>query len=123
MDWDRAANDTVAILRAEAGRGPYDRVLSDLVGELSTRSEEFRVRRAQCEVPPTGVKRLHHPVGGDLTLEFESLQLPADTGQTLLVYTAEPNSPSHEALNLLASWATTPESYSPSTPTTRLERP
>lgn len=110
VDWDRAANDTVAILRAEAGRDPYDRALSDLVGELSTRSEDFRVRWAAHNVKfhRTGVKRLHHPVVGDLTLDFESLDLPADTGQTMLVYTAEPNSASHEALNLLASWAATP---------------
>lgn len=110
VDWGKAANDTVSILRAEAGRDPHDRALSDLVGELSTRSEEFRVRWATHNVKfhRTGVKRIHHPVVGDLTLDFESLQLPADTGQTLLVYTAEPHSPSHEALNLLASWSATP---------------
>lgn len=57
----------------------------------------------------TGIKRFHHPVVGDLTLDFESLDLPGDPGQKLLVYTAEPNSPSHEALNLLASWTSTPQ--------------
>ena len=56
----------------------------------------------------TGVKRFHHPVVGDLTLNFESLELPADPGQVLLVYTAEPGSPSQQALNLLASWTATP---------------
>jgi transcriptional regulator with XRE-family HTH domain len=113
--WDKAAGDTVALLRAEAGRDPYDRGLSDLVGELSTRSEEFRVRWATHDVRihDTGVKRIHHPLVGDLTLPFESLQLAADTGQTLLTYTAEPNSPSDEALNLLASWTTTRHPGSP----------
>jgi transcriptional regulator with XRE-family HTH domain len=108
-DWDRAANDTVALLRAEAGRDPYDRALSDLIGELSTRSEEFRVRWAAHNVRShrTGVKHIHHPHVGDLTLSFEVMELTADTGQTLLVYTPEPNSPSHDALNLLASWTAT----------------
>ena len=55
----------------------------------------------------SGTKRFHHPLIGDLTLDFESLDLPGDPGQTLLVYTAEPNSPSQQALNLLASWTST----------------
>jgi transcriptional regulator with XRE-family HTH domain len=109
VDWDTIANVTVGILRAEAGRDPYDRRLSDLIGELSTRSDEFRVRWAahNVRVHRTGVKRFHHPLVGDLTLEFESLDLPGDPGQTLLVYAAEPNSPSQQALNLLASWTST----------------
>jgi transcriptional regulator with XRE-family HTH domain len=108
-DWDRVANDTVAMLRAEAGRDPYDRQLSDLIGELSTRSHEFRVRWGahHVRIHTTGVKRLHHPVVGDLDLPFESFPLAADPGQSLLTYTAEPRSPSQDALNLLASWAAT----------------
>ena len=107
LDWDTIANDTVGILRAEAGRDPYDKRLSDLIGELSTRSDEFRVRWAAHNVKlhRTGVKRFHHPVVGDLTLDFEALDLPGDAGQTLLVYSAEPGSPSAQALDLLASWA------------------
>jgi hypothetical protein len=67
-DWDKVANDTVALLRAEAGRDPYDRHLSDLIGELSTRSEEFRVRWAahHVRIHTTGTKRFHDPVVGDL---------------------------------------------------------
>jgi hypothetical protein len=109
-DWDNVANDAVAILRAEAGRDPYDRRLSDLIGELSTRSEEFRVRWAAHNVKfhRTGVKRLHHPVVGDLPLPYEALDLPGDSGQRILVYTPEPGSPSQEALNLLASWTLVP---------------
>ena len=111
VDWDVIANDCVSILRAEAGRDPYDKRLSDLIGELSTRSEEFRVRWAAHDVKlhRTGVKRFHHPVVGDLTLDFETLDLPGDPGQKVLMYSAEPASPSQEALDLLASWATTPE--------------
>lgn len=108
-DWERAANDTVAILRTEAGRDPYDRGLTDLVGELSTRSEEFRTRWAAHNVRQhhTGLKHFRHPVVGDLNLMFEGLELPADDGLSLLVYTAEPGSPTGDALRLLASWAAT----------------
>ena len=105
-DWDKAANDTVAMLRTEAGRDPYDRDLSDLVGELSTRSDEFRMRWADHNVRlhVTGRKAIHHPTVGDLDLPFEFLPLPSDPGQSLLTYTAEPGSPTQEALDLLASW-------------------
>jgi transcriptional regulator with XRE-family HTH domain len=104
---DKVANDTVAMLRAEAGRDPYDRRLTDLIGELSTRSDEFRVRWAahNVQIHTTGVKLLHHPVVGDLDLPFESFPLPGDASQGMLTYTAEPDSPSQDALNLLASWA------------------
>jgi hypothetical protein len=108
-DYDKAANDTVALLRAEAGRDPYDRDLSDLIGQLSTRSEEFRRRWAahNVRIHTSGVKLLHHPVVGDLDLPFESFPAPADPSQSLLVYTAEPGSPTRDALNLLSSWAAT----------------
>jgi transcriptional regulator with XRE-family HTH domain len=110
-DWDRAANDGVALLRAEAGRNPYDRGLTDLVGELSTRSDEFRTRWAAHNVRShqTGAKHFHHPVVGDLTLTFEMMELAADPGLNLLAYSAEPGSRSEEALNLLGSWAATVE--------------
>jgi MmyB-like transcription regulator ligand binding domain len=110
VDWDTIANDCVGILRAEAGRDPYDKRLSDLIGELSTRSEEFRLRWATHHVKlhRTGVKRFHHPVVGELTLDFEMLDLPGDPGQKMLMYSAEPGSPSQQALQLLASWASTP---------------
>jgi hypothetical protein len=108
-DWDKTANDMVAILRAEAGRHPYDKALTDLIGELSTRSAEFRTRWAANDVRfhRTGRKTLHHPVVGDLELSYEAFELPGDPGLTMLVYTAEPASPTQEALNLLASWAAT----------------
>lgn len=110
LDWDTIANDAVGILRAEAGRDPYDKRLSDLIGELSTRSDDFRVRWAAHPVKlhRTGVKRFHHPIVGELTLDFEMLDLAGDPGQRMLVYSAEPGSPSRERLDLLASWATTP---------------
>jgi hypothetical protein len=72
VDWEQVATDAVAILRSEAGRDPYDRGLSDLVGELSTRSDTFRTRWAAHNVRfhDTGFKRFHHPVVGDLSLDL-----------------------------------------------------
>ena len=107
--WEEAANTTVAMLRIEAGRNPYDRPLSDLIGELSTRSETFRNRWAAHNVllHRTGAKEFHHPVVGDLSLAFEVMELSADTGLTLTAYSAEPDSPSQDGLALLASWAAT----------------
>ncbi|HYU86781.1 MAG TPA: helix-turn-helix transcriptional regulator, partial [Kribbellaceae bacterium] len=108
-DWEGTANDIVANLRTEAGHNPHDRGLQDLVGELSTRSQEFRTRWAAHNVRQhqTGRKQLHHPVVGDLELTYEVLALPADPGLSLVVYGAEPGSASQDGLKLLASWAAT----------------
>jgi transcriptional regulator with XRE-family HTH domain len=108
-DWDKSANDVVAILRGEAGRNPYDKGLSDLIGELSTRSDAFGVRWAAHNVRlhRSGMKRLHHAVVGTLDLSFEAMELAADQGLTIHVYSAEPGSPTADALSLLASWAAT----------------
>lgn len=109
VDWESVARDIVATLRGTAGRNPYDRVLSDLVGLLSTRSDEFRVRWASHDVRfhRSGTKRFRHPLVGDLTLAFESLELPADPSLTLVTYSAEPGSPSETALTELARWSST----------------
>jgi transcriptional regulator with XRE-family HTH domain len=113
VDWDVVAADTVALLRAEAGRDPYDRGLSDLIGELSTRSEIFRTWWAAHNVRlhRTGAKNLHHPVVGDLTLTYESMELTADAGLRINAYTAEPGSASQDALTLLASWSAAPPEW------------
>jgi transcriptional regulator with XRE-family HTH domain len=110
-DWKTIAADVVAILRAEAGRDPYDRDLSDLVGELSTRSELFRTLWATHNVRThdTGTKHVHHSLVGELKLSFEAMQLVADPGLTIFVYTADPGSKSEQALNLLGSWTATRE--------------
>jgi len=110
-DWDRAANDTVAILRTEAGRDPYDQGLTSLVGTLSTRSDEFRMRWAAHNVKQhySGKKHFHHPVVGDLYLTYQALDLFAEEGLSLLVYTPQPDTGTDEALRLLASWAATTE--------------
>jgi hypothetical protein len=105
-EWESVANDTVALLRAEAGRNPYDRALTDLVGELSTRSEDFRVRWAAHDVRlhSTGIKKLHHPLVGDLDLPYESLPIELGSTTNLVTYLAEPGSPTEDAITLLASW-------------------
>jgi len=106
-DWDLFAEMCVGIMRAEAGRDPHDRTMQDLVGELSTRSETFRTLWGAHNVRThgSGTKRFHHPVAGELTLAYEELAITAEPGLVLLVYTAEPGSPSAERLHLLASWS------------------
>ncbi|WP_406314325.1 helix-turn-helix transcriptional regulator [Streptomyces sp. NBC_00118] len=114
-DWDTFADTCVAILRTEAGRNPHDKELHDLVGELSTLSEEFRTRWGAHDVRHhgTGTKRFHHSAVGELTLAFEGLEMAAEPGLTLTIYTAEPGSASEEGLRLLATWAATQEAGSP----------
>jgi transcriptional regulator with XRE-family HTH domain len=106
-NWDLAADTCVAILRTEAGRDPHDKGLHDLVGELSTRSEDFRRRWSTHNVRlhGAGTKQFHHHVVGDLTLAYESLDMVAEPGLTMTIYAAEPSSPTADALALLASWA------------------
>ena len=105
-DWEGIADAGIGNLRAEAGRDPYDPDLTDLVGELSMRSEDFRARWASHDVRQyrSGTQPFHHSLVGDLTLSYEALQLTADIGLTLIVYTAEPDSVSQEALDRLANW-------------------
>jgi transcriptional regulator with XRE-family HTH domain len=106
-DWETSVHDIVAGLRGEAGRNPYDPELTDLIGELSTRSEEFRVLWAGHDVRfhRSGTKVLHHPLAGDLTLSYEVLELPADAGLELVTYSAGPGSQTERALAELAGWA------------------
>ena len=115
IDWDRIARDVVATLRSAAGRNPYDRDLTDLVGELSTRSEEFRQHWAKHDVRfhISGVKRYHHREVGDLELNYERLEVVFDTGLTIFTFTADPGTRSAEALSLLGSWAATSGAESP----------
>jgi MmyB-like transcription regulator ligand binding domain len=110
-DWERSADDIAAMLRSEAGRNPHDKQLIELIGELSTRSEDFRARWAAHIVRfhRTGHKRFHHLVVGTLDLDFEAMEFPAHPGLTLLVYTAAAATPAADNLKLLASWAATAE--------------
>ena len=110
-EWEMIADAAVAILRLEAGHSPYSKDLTDLIGELATRSDEFKTRWAAHHVQAhrRGIKQLHHPVVGALTLRYEALEIPDSGGLTLFGYTAEPGSTSEDALRLLGSWAATAE--------------
>jgi transcriptional regulator with XRE-family HTH domain len=121
VNWEESARQTVALLRSEAGRAPNDRALNNLVGELSTRSDTFRALWAAHNVREhrTGMKEVHHPLVGEMSLSFEGLQLTSARGLLMLPYTAEPGSASYDKLQLLANWtaqhhaeASTPEAKS-----------
>ena len=119
-DWDGIAHAAVGSLRAEAGRDPYHRQLTDLIGELATRSHEFRVRWAAHDVKyyRSGVQPFRHPIGGELALDYDALEIPADPGLTIVAYTAAPDSPAQQALDQLTAWTST-QSQPPSAVTDR----
>ncbi|WP_405658484.1 helix-turn-helix transcriptional regulator [Streptomyces sp. NBC_01166] len=122
-DWEKAARDTVAGLRLYAGRHADDPQLTELIGELSLHSDTFRRLWADHDVRAhtTGTKRLHHPIVGDLTLDYVVLAAEDDPEQSLAIYTPEPASPSAEALGILASWAS--PSTSPSSAPGQSDKP
>ncbi|MET9386997.1 helix-turn-helix transcriptional regulator [Streptomyces sp. NPDC002928] len=111
IDWEHVAEAGVGALRVEAGKNPYDRELSNLIGELSTRSDTFRVMWGAHDVHvyQSGRKRFRHPVVGDLDLEYERMELPGDTGLAIAVYSAPPGTAAEDGLKLLASWSATAE--------------
>jgi len=104
-DWDEVADDVTAHLRAAAS--PLDPALADLVGQLSTRSDDFRQLWARHDVRARGrgAHRFRHPIVGELTLSYDHFQLAAEPGLTMITYTADPATPSADSLSLLASWA------------------
>jgi transcriptional regulator with XRE-family HTH domain len=109
VDWEEVARENVAVLRLDAGRHPDDPLLAELVGELAVKSQEFRRWWADHNVRERshGTKRYHHPLVGELTLDYECVALPGDPDQILCVYTSEPGSASETALRLLANWTGT----------------
>ncbi|WP_421107180.1 helix-turn-helix transcriptional regulator [Streptomyces sp. NEAU-S77] len=113
--WEESVNTTVALLRTEAGRAPHDSELTGLIGELVTRSEEFRTAWAKHNVRlhHTGRKSFRHPAIGVITLDFDAMELPAQPGLTLTAYSAAPGTPDHDTLRLLAAWAATTEADQP----------
>ena len=105
-DWELATRNTVALLRAAAGRDPYNDAIIKLVGQLSTQSDAFRTLWAAHDVLKYkhGSKRYHHPLVGDLNFGYESFELPTDPGLTMLIYTVEDGTPTQDALRILESW-------------------
>ncbi|MFF1359377.1 helix-turn-helix transcriptional regulator [Streptomyces sp. NPDC058297] len=114
-DWDQSVNTTVSLLRTEAGRAPGDSDLTGLIGELVTLSDEFRTAWAKHNVRlhHTGRKSFRHPAVGEITLDFDAMELPAQPGLTLTAYSAAPRTPAHDALRILATWAATEDASAP----------
>ena len=108
LDWDTVARDMVGALRTQAGRDPYDRGLSDLIGELATRSDSFAAQWARHDVRlhRTARKRLGNRVVGEIELSGDALDLAGD-GLTMIAYSAEPGSQAEDQLKLLATWSAT----------------
>lgn len=106
-EWERIADEMVGVLHLQAEQHPYDRELTDLIGELVTGSEDFSARWASPSpcMPGIGIKRIHHPLVGDLELHHESLELPMEPDRFLYAYTAEPGTPTAERLQLLGNLA------------------
>lgn len=118
VDWEQGATSLVASMRSHAGKHPHDRDLTDLIGELVTRSDDFRRRWAAHDVRfhRSGTKRLHHPAVGDLEFTFEAMQLPDSPGWTMYGYTTVPGSPTDERVRLLGSLAATATPTTEATP-------
>ncbi len=117
--WEEVARTTVAQLRMQAAKYPDDPRLAALVGELSVQDPHFRRWWGDHHVAARtmGTKTFHHPVAGDLTLDWDTLTASIDAEQQLVVLTAEPGTPSHDALRILASWATNHQQPAPDTAT------
>jgi transcriptional regulator with XRE-family HTH domain len=111
-DWEENADDMVATLRTYAGQNPLDKKLTDLIGELVTRSDTFRHRWSKHNVRHhrAGIKRIHHPAVGDLELSYEAMEFPANPDWFMFAFTAEPGSPAEERLKLLGSLSVTVKS-------------
>lgn len=114
-DWEANTDGIVASMRTYAGQNPLDKGLTDLIGELVTRSDAFRQRWSVHDVRHhrAGAKRIHHPVVGDLELSYEAMDLPANPDWFMFAYTAEPGSPTEERIRLLGSLAATDQDISP----------
>ncbi len=110
LDWDAVADDLAGALRVQAGRDPRDRELSDLIGELSTRSDEFVTRwaRQNVRLHRTARKRLHNRIVGDIELTGNALELSGDD-LVMIAYTADVGSQAEDQLKLLATWTATPD--------------
>lgn len=108
-DWQQNADEIVATLRTYAGQNPHDKGLTELIGELVTRSDTFRHRWAKHDVRHhrTGIKRIRHPEVGDLEFSYQAMEFPANPDWFMFAFTAEPGSPTEERMKLLGSLAAT----------------
>ncbi|MFC9835334.1 transcriptional regulator [Rhodococcus sp. NPDC127530] len=113
--WERGADDIVANLRTYAGRNPLDKGLTDLIGELVTRSDDFRIRwsASKARFHRSGVERIHHPEIGELEFAYEAMELLHSSGWTMFAYTTESESPTEESVKLLGSLTATRKTLEP----------
>jgi hypothetical protein len=109
IEWHSAAANLVANIRRELGADPLNPQLQLLVDDLNRLSPDFRAlwRSHDVRTHDTGFKAIRHPLVGELHLSFEAMGLPADPGQNLIVYGAEPGSDTADRLRLLSSWTAT----------------
>ncbi|VVJ18437.1 Putative DNA-binding protein [Amycolatopsis camponoti] len=106
-DWNTIAHSVVASVRSTAGTGPDDPRLTELIGELSLKSAEFRTMWARHDVHERtdGTKRYNNPFVGEITVNYQSLSVTGSVGQTLYLYSAAPGSAAEQSLALLAGMA------------------
>lgn len=105
-DWESVVRSMVGTLRLDAGKHPDDPLVKELVGDLAVRSPEFPAWWAEQQVVErtAGIKRFNHPLVGELTVDYEALDVVGIEDQTLFIYTTKPGSSDREKMRLLASW-------------------
>ncbi|GID30540.1 helix-turn-helix domain-containing protein [Paractinoplanes brasiliensis] len=104
--WQGRIGSLIAALRAAAGPDADDPRLTDLVGELSIKSDVFRRLWSRHDAKPHpggGIHHMRHPIVGDLELHYEKFAVTDADRQLLVVYRAAPGSPTADALALLAA--------------------
>lgn len=120
-DWEAVGRASVANLRAASTQFPHEPRVSQVIGELSRESERFSTLWAEHEVRPRieAQEIFHHPVAGELRVQFDALTVSGVPGQRIYVYTpvpglagsqafralledggAHPGTPSHDAVTL-----------------------
>ncbi|MFE1596189.1 helix-turn-helix transcriptional regulator [Nocardia sp. NPDC058705] len=102
-DWEPVAAETAAYLRRQVARRPRDRRLTSLIDDLIAGNPVFhRIWSIQSATRNShGHKLIHHPVVGRIEFGYETLDLPDDQDQVLVVYTVDPNSAASEAIDAL----------------------
>ncbi|MFI5606548.1 helix-turn-helix domain-containing protein [Amycolatopsis sp. NPDC051903] len=118
--WESRVGGLVASLRAAVGAEVDDPRLTELVSELSAGSELFRELWARHDVRPQpgdGVHHVCHPRVGELALHYDKFAVTGAEDQLMVIYHAEPGTPSAEALARLSARGGTPARPGGTSPT------